>query len=86
MRVEQIEIELGGDAGRVVIGGVEHLDRLDQIDADDQRRAGARECARHCAGKPAASCGSKLPMVEPGKKPTRDRRALGFRRQLEARA
>ena len=42
---QQIEIELGGDAGRVVIGGVEHLYRLDQIDADDQRRARAQDAA-----------------------------------------
>src|SRR5664280_88516 len=36
---QQIEIELGGDALGVVIGGVEHVHRFDEIGADDQRRA-----------------------------------------------
>src|SRR6185437_1612065 len=42
---QQVEVELGGDAGRVAIGGVEHVQRLDQIDADDQRRARAQNTA-----------------------------------------
>src|SRR5664280_1372880 len=43
---EQIEIERSGDAGLVVIGGVEDLGRLDQVDADDQRGAGAENLGR----------------------------------------
>ena len=33
---EQIEIEFCGDAGGVVIGSVEYLDRFDQVDANDE--------------------------------------------------
>src|SRR5258708_9930054 len=34
---QQIKIKLRSDAIRIVIGGVEHIDRLDQIDPDHQR-------------------------------------------------
>src|SRR5262249_56409337 len=36
---QQVEIEGGGDAGRIVIGGLEHPLVLDEIDADDEVRA-----------------------------------------------
>ena len=39
MRAEQIEIELRGDAGGVVIGAIENVGRLDEIDADDEQRS-----------------------------------------------
>ena len=45
---EQVEIELRGDAGGIVVGGVEHFGVLHQVDADDQRRA-APEHARGMA-------------------------------------
>ena len=78
---EQIEIELRGDAVGIVIGAIENIGRLDEIDADDEHATRRPASARHGARKAAASCGSKLPMVEPGKKPdARHRRKLG--RQL----
>ncbi len=45
MRTQQIQIEGGGDAGRVVIGRVQHGFVLHQIDADDQHRAGPEDFA-----------------------------------------
>src|SRR6185369_5661088 len=42
---QQIEVELGRDAGGVVIGVVENLGRLHQIDTDDHNRAGAEDGA-----------------------------------------
>ena len=40
---QQIKVELRGDARRVVVGSIEHFHRLDQIGADDQRRARAQD-------------------------------------------
>ena len=42
--LEQVEVELGGDAFRVVIGRDQPLDRLDPVHADQQPRAGAEQC------------------------------------------
>ena len=39
--VEEIEVELGGDAGRVVIGAGEHLHVLDAVHADQEVGADA---------------------------------------------
>src|SRR5450631_3725205 len=40
---QQIEIEFGGDAVLVVIGGVENFGILDQVGADNQRCARAQD-------------------------------------------
>ena len=43
--LEQVEVELGGHALRVVIGGDQALDRLHPVHADQQLRAGAEQAA-----------------------------------------
>ena len=43
--VEQVEVELGGHALGVVIGGDQPVDRLDPVHADQQLRAGAEDVA-----------------------------------------
>jgi len=66
---EEVEIEPGRDAGFVVVGGVEDAAVLYQVDPDDQGwpRPSIRPAWRR---NEQASCGSKFPMVDPGKKPT----------------
>src|SRR2546423_15200567 len=44
--LQQIEIERRGDALLVVIGALQHLDILDQINADDQRSAATQHARR----------------------------------------
>src|SRR5581483_10563653 len=44
--LEQVAVELGGNARLVVISGGEHLASLDQIDADDQHGASAEDFCR----------------------------------------
>src|SRR6188768_3327219 len=43
---QDIQIELSRDAGGVVIGGVEHRNVLDEVDADDHGRALPQYAAR----------------------------------------
>src|SRR5439155_15844126 len=43
---EQIEVELGGHARGIVIGGIENVGVLDEIDTDDKRCA----CPQHAPG------------------------------------
>ena len=45
MRRKQIEVELGGDALRFVVGGHQPLDGLHAVHADQQLRAGAEQRA-----------------------------------------
>ena len=63
---QQIEIELRGDAGGVVIGGVEDRRSFTRSTPMISCAPGPR-MLRGMAQERAASCGSKLPMVEPGK-------------------
>src|SRR3546814_17218057 len=74
---EQIEVERRGHAGRIVIGGFEHADVLDPVDADQNKRPvaargvpGAQkidrgECAhipeRHSRKKAANRTGREFP-------------------------
>ena len=73
---EQVEIERGGDAFRVVIGGDQPLDRLDPVHADQQPRADAERLAEIAAADRSRVRGTKLPIVEPGKKPSLGRSAI----------
>ena len=75
--LEQVEVELGGDALGIVIGGDQPLDRLDPVHADQELGAGAEQ-ARKWRSRSVALHGTKLPIVEPGKKPSLGRsRDLG---------
>ena len=62
---QRIEVERGGDAEGVVVRGLEHRPRLDQVDAD-QQAAAARRGAWIRRRKAKASSRVKLPMLEPG--------------------
>ena len=69
---EQIEIELRGDAVGVVIGAIEDVGRLDEIDADDEqlrRRRGSRAGAAQKLPPPRAARNCRW--SSPGKKPAR---------------
>src|SRR5450759_4966601 len=79
---QQIEIELGGDALGVVIGGVENVRRLDQIGADDQRRARPKNM-RGIAQELRRL--KRLEIADGGAREKSDahRRRLGLRRQFE---
>src|SRR6185437_9347294 len=79
---QQVEIEFGGDAGLVAIGGIENFRRLDQIGADNQRRALAQDAAG-IAQKRASLM--RLEIADGGarKKSNPRRRVLGFVRKLE---
>ena len=68
---QQIEVEGGRDALRVVIGGYEDRRILDHVDADDEACALRPARAQNGAAGPARHRGSRLPMVEPGKNPRR---------------
>jgi len=46
IRSQQVQVERGGDAGGVVIGGVEDRGGLDEIDPDEQHRAAAEQRRR----------------------------------------
>ena len=68
--VEEVEVERGGDPGGVVIGGEQHVDVLDPVHADQQPRARRRASpSSRAAGRPRCAA-TKLPIVEPGKKPS----------------
>ena len=45
IRLEQVEVEVGGDALRIVIGGDQALDRLHPVHADQQLRPVAEQVA-----------------------------------------
>src|SRR5262249_50327770 len=71
---QQVAIELRGDPLRVVVGGVERLRVLDEIDADDERRAaaqcglGAAQESRHFVGLEVADGRSReKPEPRPGR-------------------
>ena len=66
MPVQEIEVEVGGDAGGVVVGGVEQGGVFFEVDADQQAAAGRTERGGG-AENVRASWGSKLPIVDPGK-------------------
>src|SRR5512142_3380346 len=74
---EQIEIEFGGHARGVIVGGVEHLHRLDQVDADNQLGA-ASEDVRGIAQE--SRCLMRLEIADgrTGEKPDAYRRVSGF--------
>ena len=67
---QNVLVEGGGDAGRIVIGGDQRADVLHQIDADRAAGPASPRMARADLRKPTASSSSRLPMVEPGKKPS----------------
>ena len=66
---QKILVEHGGDAGGIVIGGVQPGRVLHQVHADQQPAAFSP--ARMRRNKACAASGRKLPMVLPGKKPAR---------------
>ena len=75
--LEQVEVEGGGDAPRVVVGGLEDGRRP----SSDRRRSASRRRAPEWRAvgqkihRPRS--GAKLPIVEPGKNPTRLPRGPG---------
>ena len=83
MRLSRLQIELRGDAGLVVIGGGQDLDRLDEIDADDERRA-APEDARGIAQETGRLMRLEIADGRAREKADARGRFLGFRRQREA--
>src|ERR687895_925255 len=50
---QQVEVELRGDPGRVVVGGVKDGGVLDEIGADDEHRGGPEQ-ARRLREEPAS--------------------------------
>ena len=64
---EQVEVEGGGDAGRVVIGGDQPVDGLHPVHADQQLRADAEQVCGSARSRSIAVRGTKLPIVEPGR-------------------
>jgi hypothetical protein len=61
---QQVQVEGRRHAQRVVVGGFQHGDRLDQVDPDQQRAAGRRRT--RLAQQAQRLGGAKLPMLEPG--------------------
>ena len=64
---EHVLVELGRDAGGVVVGGLERVAVLDQVGAEQQAVARVRAGPRSGPGTRALAPGSKLPIVPPRK-------------------
>ena len=68
---QDVEVELGGDAGRVVVGGVEPGRVLDQVDPDQEAVAGGEDVAAADRKKAGSSSGCRLPIVPARKSSSR---------------
>ena len=68
--VQQVEIKTRSHAGGIVVGYFQNLPALDPIHAIS-RQARSPMVSRMTRNRSTAAAGSMLPMVEPGKKPSR---------------
>ena len=76
---EQVEIECGGNAGRIVVGGFENASATCAGPRRPEPLPSAPASSRIIASSAIASERSKLPMVEPGKNTSVDQCARSFR-------
>ena len=71
MRRSRFSVKAAVTPAEVVVGVVQALRILLEIDAEHQRAVVAQQLSRAFRRKAVASAGSRLPMVEPGKNPSR---------------
>ena len=68
--LEQVEVEGRGHPGPIIVGRFENPDILFKVDTDQHLAAGPENISA-VLQEPGGGSGLKLPIVEPGKNPTR---------------